>query len=71
MIEKLKREHQKNLLECDKKLKETEEEMRFILIESAEKKKAYEEKIKSFSALFSKIQTDLVLEQIHNLFVIF
>ena len=62
IVERLKYEYEQKLLECDKKLKETEEEMRVILAESAERKKAYEDKVKKFSMMFSKIQTDLVLE---------
>ena len=62
IVERLKYEYEQKLLECDKKLKETEEEMRVILAESAERKKAYEDKVKKFSIMFSKIQTDLVLE---------
>ena len=62
IVERVKHDYEQKLIECDKKLKETEEEMRIILVESAEKKKAYEEKIKSFSAMFSKLQTDLILE---------
>ena len=41
-------------------VKEIEEEMRQLLVESNAKKKFYEDKIKYFSLMFSQIQSDLV-----------
>ena len=62
IVEKVKCEYEQKLAQCNQKIKDTEEEMRHILVESAEKKKLYEEKTRHLAIMFSKLQTDLVIE---------
>ena len=62
IIEKIKHEYEQKLAQSGNRIREIEEEMRLILTESANKKKIYEDKIKSFSLMFSKIQTDLQVD---------
>jgi len=60
LIEKTKRDYEIKLIQSDDRVKEIEQEMRQLLFESANKKKFYEDKIKSFSSMFSQIQSDLI-----------
>ena len=58
-LEALKQEYEAKLVDADCKVKDIEDEMRIVLIESEKKKKFYEEKINSFSQMFSKFQADI------------
>jgi leucine-rich repeat/coiled-coil domain-containing protein 1 len=61
-MQKQKSEYEQKLSEADTKIIRIEDEMRQILLESANKKKFYEDKINSFSIMFNKIQADILSE---------
>lgn len=58
-IEKIKSDNLIGIKNYEEKIKDLEDEMRSILIESENKKKFYDEKINSFTIMFSKFQSDL------------
>ena len=60
LVEKLKREYEEKLAQAEARTCAIEDEMREVLAESAAVKKAYEEKAKSYSAIFAKMQQDFI-----------
>jgi hypothetical protein len=58
-LERVKLEYEAKLVDGENRIKDIEDEMRLVLIESEKKKQFYEEKINSFSQMFSKFQSEI------------
>lgn len=58
-VEKIQRGHEEKLAASEVKIGELEQEMRQILTEAENRKKFYEDKIKSFSHMFTEFQAGL------------
>ena len=62
IMEKTRGEYEAKLKEANERTQDIEQEMRQLLVETANKKKFYDEKIKSFSSVFQKIQADFGID---------
>jgi leucine-rich repeat/coiled-coil domain-containing protein 1 len=58
-LERVRLEYEAKLVDGENRVKDIEDEMRLVLIESEKKKQFYEEKINSFSQMFSKFQSEI------------
>jgi chromosome segregation ATPase len=58
-MEKFKSENRELIAKYENKIRDLEDEMRVILIDCENKKKYYDDKISSFTNVFSKFQADL------------